>query len=99
MYGSRTGASAESSMEAPCTKQPAAMMTSDSYPGISHGSSCTKLSTGDASCTAWIKAMSSSRVRKRMARVMSYGGCVTAGEVSKPSFVRQAPMSRPPFSA
>ena len=40
-YGGLIGPSALSSMEDPCTKAPAAMMTSLSYPGIAHGSGVT----------------------------------------------------------
>ena len=42
------GPSAESSIEEPETNAPAAMMTFESYPGISQGSGFTKLSTGAA---------------------------------------------------
>ena len=44
--GSLSGASAESSMEAPKVNDPAAMITLLSYPGMSQGSGSTKESMG-----------------------------------------------------
>ncbi len=61
------GPSADSSMEEPDTKAPAAMITWESYPGISHGSGVTWLSTG---APAWIplqKAITASGLPKVMA--------------------------------
>ena len=40
-YGGRMGPSAESSMEEPCTNAPAAITTSESYPGIAQGTGVT----------------------------------------------------------
>ena len=44
-------------MEEPDTNAPAAIITWLSYPGISHGSGVTKLSTGEPFCTPWQKAV------------------------------------------
>ena len=41
VYGSRIGPSAESSIDEPPVKAPAAITTGSSYPGISHGSGIT----------------------------------------------------------
>ena len=55
--GSRRGASAEISMEAPFVNAPAAMITSLSYPDIAHGSGRAKESIGEPIWIPWQKAI------------------------------------------
>ena len=45
--GSLIGASQESSMDEPCVKAPAAIITLSVYPGMSHGSGIELESTGE----------------------------------------------------
>ena len=80
------GASALSSMEDPWTKAPAAIITGESYPGMSHGSGVTKLSTGAAAWIPWQKAMTPSGVPKVMDWIiwnLEKGFKKTEKEVSK----------------
>ena len=65
------GASAESSMDEPWMKAPAAMITGQSYPGMSQGSGVTKESTGAASWTARQKVFTASGSSRRMLWMMS----------------------------
>ncbi len=65
------GPSALSSMEDPCTKAPAAMITSLPYPGIAHGIGVTKESTGAAAWMPLQNAMTPSGFPKVTAWMMS----------------------------
>ena len=70
----------------PCTKVPAAIMTSLSYPGIAQGSGVTKLSTGAAACMPSQKAQSASGLLSSTDWIISCLSVEAGGTVLKPSF-------------
>ena len=80
------GASALSSMEEPEINAPAAMITSQSYPGIAHGSGVTWLSTGAAAWMPLQNSITCSGWLKTTAWIISWRLSVALGTHSKPSF-------------
>ena len=80
------GASAESSMEEPATKAPAAIMTWESYPGMSAGCGATWLSTGAAAWMPLQKASTPSAVPNVTAWMISCLGSPPPGNTPNPSF-------------